>query len=101
MALKLTGRTAPPRPTLERQERHIELSKNYGLNYAIACVCLYDTPMLASMIHIWATIRGLSLLVTTSVRGTKYQVMWPIRYHRSNHIVQAIEATMAATQSRL
>jgi hypothetical protein len=35
-------------------------------NYATACVCLYDTSMLASMICLWATIRGLSLLVTTS-----------------------------------
>jgi hypothetical protein len=34
--------------------------------YAIACACLYDTSMLASMIYLWATIRGLSLLVTTS-----------------------------------
>jgi hypothetical protein len=39
----------------------------YGLNYASACACLYDTSMLASMIHLLATIRGLSLLVTNSL----------------------------------
>jgi hypothetical protein len=39
----------------------------YGLNYATVCACLYDTSMLASMIYLWATIRGLSLLVTTSL----------------------------------
>jgi hypothetical protein len=38
-----------------------------GLNYVTACACLYDTSMLASMIYLWATIRGLSLLVTTSL----------------------------------
>jgi hypothetical protein len=32
----------------------------YGLNYATACACLYSTSMLASMIHLWATIRGIS-----------------------------------------
>jgi hypothetical protein len=39
----------------------------YGLNYATACACLYDTSMLASMIYLWATIRGLTLLETTSL----------------------------------
>jgi hypothetical protein len=39
----------------------------YGLNYATACVCLYDTSLLASMIYQWATIRGLSLLVVVVV----------------------------------
>jgi hypothetical protein len=39
----------------------------YGLNYATACACIYGTSMLASMIYLWATIRGLSLLVTTSL----------------------------------
>jgi hypothetical protein len=29
--------------------------------------CLYDTSMLVSMIYLWATTRGLSLLVTTSL----------------------------------
>jgi hypothetical protein len=38
----------------------------YGLNYATACACLYDTPMLASLIYLYATIRDLSLLVTNS-----------------------------------
>jgi hypothetical protein len=27
----------------------------YGSNYATACVCLYDTSLLASKIHQWAT----------------------------------------------
>jgi hypothetical protein len=30
----------------------------YGLNYATACACDYDTSMLASMIYLWATVRG-------------------------------------------
>jgi hypothetical protein len=37
----------------------------YGLNYAIACA--YLTSVLASMIYLEATIRGLSLLVTNSL----------------------------------
>jgi hypothetical protein len=39
---------------------------SYGLNYATACACLYDTSMLASMMYLQATIRALSLLVTNS-----------------------------------
>jgi hypothetical protein len=37
------------------------------VNYAIACVCLYGTYMLASISYLLATIRGLSLLVTHSL----------------------------------
>jgi hypothetical protein len=39
----------------------------YGLNCATACACLYDTSMLASIIYLWATIRGFSLLATNSL----------------------------------
>jgi hypothetical protein len=45
----------------------------YGLNCAIACVCLYDTSMLASMSYLLAAIRGLSLLVTHSLSK---QAVW-------------------------
>jgi hypothetical protein len=41
----------------------------YGLNYGIACACLHDTSMLASMIYLQAIIPGLSLIVTNSLSG--------------------------------
>jgi hypothetical protein len=58
------GRAKTPRFSANPR---IRSKKNTGLNYVTACACLHDTSMLASMIHLWATIRGLSLLVTTSL----------------------------------
>jgi hypothetical protein len=40
-----------------------------GLDYVSAYACFYDTSMLVSFAHLWATIRGISLPVTYSLLG--------------------------------
>jgi hypothetical protein len=48
----------------------------YGLAYVTAYACFYDTSMLASKTHLWATIRGISLLVTNSPFQYKICGVW-------------------------
>jgi hypothetical protein len=39
-----------------------------GLTYVTAYACLYGTSVRASMIHLWATIRSISLHVTKTLK---------------------------------
>jgi hypothetical protein len=56
--------------------------------------CFHDLAMLASMIHLWATIRGISFPVTSSLEIRAYQASWqpdrrPLRLKRCAHRLAA------------
>jgi hypothetical protein len=48
----------------------------YDLNHVTAYASFYDASLLAFVMHLWATIRGLSLLVTNSPFIECYVNVW-------------------------